>query len=191
MNRQVLFAPLGAIIVWNPTTEQWESARTEHDHGGLLLADLRTQAAAARANRECAMDEGAIVSVLCMGGLAVPTENKPAIATPMVREVYDLLEPRFRPRVSVLAERRSYSTATQLQALSWHLMNIGSEYDEVSIITNEYHVPRVRAMMDDLKSRWPDEFQGLAGARNLEIRGAEGLLNVDSYWRDRDEIWAI
>lgn len=101
-------------------------------------------------------------------GLDIPkgtSENRPSLAGILHNELIKCGVPEDR----IFLEDRSNTTYQQLQQLEILMRNRG--WSSVLLITNSYHLNRVRAMIDA-------KFTWLKGDVNLELVSAEDILTM-------------
>lgn len=96
---------------------------------------------------------------------------------PAVSEVIkDELVERGVPAECIFTETESGSTWQQLQALKGIIDH--NNFSDITLISNEYHLPRIQAMLET-----DEELRALWQAGKLKTESAESILiNQEPYW---------
>lgn len=160
--KATLLSLLGGVI-WNHQGV-WQTSGLDGpgDDVGSTYDRFRVLAAAYLYHKNSAS-----MTLLAQGGLA--TSTKPSIAYVMKEELRAL----DVPAEAILLEERSYSTFSQLNEL-----NLQSPRDLI-ILSNEWHLPRIRAMIELLP-----ELENLQVQNPQLVAAEEILLQEDPHkWR--------
>lgn len=134
---KTLVSILGADI-WNDNgVWRTNGLNGPGDHSGVTLDRFRVVAGAYLFEQS---PDG--TAFIVQGGLA--QENKPSIAAVMKKELLEL----GVPEAAVLLEEKSHSSHTQL--LELQTLAVREQPEHINIVSNEWHLPRLRAMLECL-----------------------------------------